>query len=107
MNIIKRLNEEDLLMFGPNRYICDVLHEMRKMLETLDYSTLGAAQFRSAMSLLATLIEEAQTMVNRMESALSDHGDYKRMLKQKDKLKKEIKELKEEKSKLKDSDDEA
>lgn len=46
--------------FGNNRFVCDVLEDMRKSFETLNFSALKG------------LIDEAQVMVNRMESALSD-----------------------------------
>ena len=58
----------------PNRYLCDVLEEMRKCNETRNYG------------MLAGLIEEAQTMGNRMEAALSEQKDYHRWH---DKVKKE------------------
>ena len=47
----------------PNRFVCDVLKEMRKCSETANYSYL------------AGLIEEAQTMFNRMEARLEDYAD--------------------------------
>lgn len=65
----------------PNRTLCDVLSEMRKCTETLNFSYLSS------------LIEEAQYMGNRMEASLYDKYDYNR-------LKKDIKELKEQKKKL-------
>ena len=74
----------------PHRYVCDVLDEMRKCHKTHNYSYLPA------------LIEEAQTLVNRMESALGEKSDleswhakakeekqeYKRLLKKTNKLRK-------------------
>ena len=71
--------------YGPNRYICDVLGEMRKMHETRNYAGL------------LSLIEEAQTLANRMEAALHDHGDYESMLERKAELKQELKEMQKEK----------
>lgn len=47
----------------PNRVVCDVLKEMRKCYETRNFSYLPG------------LIEEAQTMVNRMEARLEDYKD--------------------------------
>jgi len=47
----------------PNRFVCDVLKEMRKCNETRNFSYLPG------------LIEEAQTMVNRMEARLEDYAD--------------------------------
>jgi len=65
----------------PNRMICDVLREMRECTKTQNYSYLNG------------LIEEAQTMASRMEAALWDQKEYKRMVTRKKKLKKKIKEL--------------
>lgn len=48
----------------PNRYVCDVLEEMRKCHETRCYGVLPG------------LIEEVQTLVNRMEAALNERHDY-------------------------------
>lgn len=74
MDISKEISDEEILREGerrkyssprgPNRYICDVFDEMRKCNETRNYSYLLG------------LIEEAQTMVNRMETRLSDKYDY-------------------------------
>jgi hypothetical protein len=47
----------------PHRYLCDVLDEMRKCYETRNFSYLLG------------LIEEAQTMGERMEAALGDRKD--------------------------------
>ena len=66
-----------------NRSICDALEEMRNCLKTNNFSYLSG------------LIEEVQSMANRMEASLYDKKDYERMLKNKSTLKKEIKELEE------------
>ena len=67
-------------MYGCNRYLCEVLDEMRKTTETLNFA------------MLLSLIEEAQTMANRMEAALGDQKDFealkKRIREKKDELKK-------------------
>lgn len=65
----------------PNRTCCDVLEEMRKCLKTMNFSYLEG------------LIEEAQTMANRMESALWDQADYRHKMKELKEAKEEIKEL--------------
>ena len=70
-------------MYGLNRYICDVLEEMRTSTKTLNFA------------LIPSLIEEVQTMANRMEMALSDMKDLKG-------LKEEIVDKKEEYETLKD-----
>ena len=64
-----------------NRYLCDVLNEMRKCVKTLNFSYLLG------------LIEEAQTLGSRMESRLFEIKDYER-------LHKEIRDLKKKKKKL-------
>ena len=71
-------------MSYPNRTMCDILGEMRKSLETLNFSYLGG------------LIEEAQSTANRMEAGLYDLKDRERLLKQIKKLKKQKEELEEE-----------
>ena len=47
-------------MYGLNRYVCDVLEEMRTSVKTLNFA------------MIPSLIEEVQTMANRMEMALED-----------------------------------
>ena len=73
---------------SPNRYVCEVLEEMRKTLNVL--SVFNIHRYKPAM---AMLIEEAQTLVNRMEASLSDWSDIRRAQKELKKLKNEIKEL--------------
>ena len=50
-------------MYGLNRYVCEVLEEMRTCTKTLNFA------------IIPSLIEEVQTMANRMEMALSDMKD--------------------------------
>lgn len=64
-----------------NRTLCDVLAEMRKCYETHNYAPLMG------------LIEEAQSMGNRMEAALSDQKDIVKMQAEWHSLRKEIKDL--------------
>ena len=64
-----------------NRFLCDVLSEMRKCVKTLNFSYLLG------------LIEEAQTLGSRMESKLFDIKDF-------DRLHEEIRDLKKKKKKL-------
>ena len=52
-------------MYGLNRYVCDVLDEMRTSVKTLNFA------------MIPSLVEEVQTMANRMEMALSDLKDLK------------------------------
>lgn len=46
----------------PSRYVCDVLSEMREMVKDMRFDRASG------------LINEAQTMVNKMESALEDYS---------------------------------
>jgi cell shape-determining protein MreC len=67
----------------PNRTLCDVLNEMRECVKTLNFSYLLG------------LIEEAQTLGNRMEAKLYEIKDFEH-------LHEEIKVLKKKKKKLED-----
>ena len=71
------------MSFFLSRTMCDVLKEMRDCGKTQNYSYLIG------------LIEEAQSMANRMEAALEDVKDIKRLQDKKSKLRKEVKALKE------------
>lgn len=74
--------------FSTNRTLCDVLEEMRKAYETRNFSYLPG------------LIEEAQTMGNRMERGLWDQKEFKSAWETRDELKQEIASLKKEKEKI-------
>ena len=50
----------------PNRYVCDVLDEIRKLNKARNYGSLLG------------MVEEVQTLVNRMEAALGDKAEYQR-----------------------------
>lgn len=63
---------------GLNRTLCSVLEEMRKLHETRNFSGLLG------------LIEEAQSMANRMEAALHDNKDTANARKILSDLKKEV-----------------
>lgn len=80
----RRKRRENMPYFGPNRYLCDVLEDMRKCFETLNFSPLKG------------LIEEAQILGNRMESGLSDKRDLKSLSEERHKLKEDYKKLKKE-----------
>ncbi len=64
-----------------NRMLCSVFDEMRECTKTLNFSYLMG------------LIEEAQTLGNRMEAKLYDMKDYEQ-------LHQDIKDLKKKKTKL-------
>ena len=81
----------------PNRFFCDVIHEMRESVKTLRFD------------LFPGLIEELQSMGNRMEAALGDRREHENLLdeihdlkREKRNLKREIKKLEEEKENLND-----
>jgi predicted nuclease with TOPRIM domain len=74
---------------GPNRYLCSVFDEMRKCCKTLNFSYLES------------LIEEAQVLGNRMEAALEDVDDIKRLHEEKKKLKRELQALEDKINELK------
>ena len=72
----------------PNRYLCDVLNEMRECTKTLNFSYLMG------------LIEESQTLANRMEAKLEDikeieflHVRIRELKKEKKKLERQVNEL--------------
>ena len=74
----------------PNRLLCTVFDEMRECVKTLNFSYLPG------------LIEESQSLGNRMEAHLYDikdlnrlHKDIKALEKKKKKLKEEVEELEE------------
>ena len=64
-----------------NRYICTVLDEMRDCVKTSNFSYLSG------------LIEEAQSLANRMESRLFEIKDFERLHEDIRKLKAEKKNL--------------
>ena len=63
------------------RTLCDVLDAMRKCYETRNFSGING------------LIEEAQDMGDRMESALQEQKGYRHYRDEKNRLKKEAKEI--------------
>lgn len=71
----------------PNRTVCSVLEEIRKLNDTRNYSSLSG------------LIEELQFMVNRMEASLWDQYDIVRLREERSQLKAEVKQLKADKPK--------
>jgi hypothetical protein len=68
----------------PNRLLCAVLDEMRDCVKTSNFSYLSG------------LIEEAQSLGNRMEAHLYDMKDHNRLLDDIKALEKKKKKLKEE-----------
>lgn len=96
LNLIRQLKENTIY---PNRYVCSVLEEMRTQLKSLDIHTVDRYK-----SITLMMIEEAQSMVNRMEAAIEDKQDINKMLKKRSKLHKEIAKLREEKETLEEKE---
>jgi hypothetical protein len=71
-----------------NRTLCEVLEEMRKCFETRNFAPLLG------------LIEEAQSMGNRMEAAISDKKDIAKMQVEWHELRDKLKELRAEAKEL-------
>jgi len=80
------MTDDDFYTGGyPNRTACDCLRELRTCHKVRNYSgVLG-------------LVEELQSMFNRMEAALYDKNDLEAAQKKVKELRKEIKQLSEEK----------
>ena len=64
-----------------NRTLCGVLSEMRKQYKTRNFAGLLG------------LVEEAQSMGNRMESALEDQNSYRTLAERQHKLGKHLKKV--------------
>ncbi len=64
-----------------NRTMCDVLEDMRKCVKTLNFAAFPG------------LIEELQSMGNRMEAALNDNKDWERARSELKSLESEVKKL--------------
>ena len=77
----------------PNRLLCTVLDEMRECVKTLNFSYLSS------------LIEEAQSLGNRMESHLFEIKDFERLHKEIKDLKKKKKNLRKKVEETSDDDD--
>ena len=80
----------------PNRYACTVLEEARAALAKLNWVTMAFSKRH-----LATLLEELQTIVNRMEAGLEDKSDYSYARDRPRETRAKLKELKAEKAELK------
>ena len=84
----KKTQMPNLNYISPNRYVCDVLEEMRKCIKFLNFRPMPS------------LIEEVQMMANRMEAALGTkkdiqklHEDLHNLKKARTALKKEVQDL--------------
>ena len=68
----------------PNRTVCEALREMRELNKTRNFAPLLG------------LIEEVQSMVNRMEASLLDQGDLQHARKSLRKVRRELEKKSEE-----------
>lgn len=76
--------------YGPNRYVCSALEEMRALTATLsEYS------IERHIPIMYSLIEEVQVMVNRMEAGIQDKDDLEQLKKERAALIKECEKLQE------------
>lgn len=90
----------------PHRYVCTALEELRECHKLLDENS--NKEVKGVVALLRWhkgLIEEIQTLVNRMEATLYDRSDWYDYHKQAKKLKKDINLMKELKAFLSNDDD--
>ena len=82
-----------------NRYLCTVLEELRKAAERLSWVTLPIGKRH-----VSSLVEEVQTLANKMEAGLRDKKDFYRYTQDAGELGMSLKEyvnyLKEEKGEL-------
>ena len=90
----------NLSYFYQGRYLCTVLEEMRTCCNVLNFAPM------------MSLIEEAQILGNRMESALEEYGtmddiqkDLQTLREARRKLKKEVRELIKERDSYANADD--
>lgn len=88
---------EVLGMFWINRTMCDVLEEMRKLNDKLNSGVVS--QHKKTM---AYLIEEVQSMGNRMEASIQNKGDIESIDEEIREKRKELKKLKQEIKEAKD-----
>ena len=75
-------------MSYPNRYACQVMDEMRACFKTLNFSPIPG------------MIEELQSMFNKMESSIEDKSDIKDLVEERSELQKEVNKLRKTKRNL-------
>ena len=63
-------------MFRTNRYLCTVLNELRTTVDALSWVTLPIGKRH-----ISSLVEEVQTLANKMEAGLRDKKDFYRYTK--------------------------
>ena len=62
-------------MFRTNRYLCTVLNELRTTVDALSWVTLPIGKRH-----ISSLVEEVQTLANKMEAGLRDKKDFYRYI---------------------------
>jgi hypothetical protein len=80
MDILTQTGEIDIM---PSRYVCDVLSEIRTAVKV------------GRIDMVIGLVEEIQTLVNRMEAKLMDYADMGYVLGNAKDFKKRLKSLRE------------
>lgn len=80
-----------------NRTLCDVLQEMRDLLEALNKETVKQHKL-----IMPHLISEAQHFGNKMEAGLGENKDIRYLHEQRSKLNKEVEALRKERDELKE-----
>lgn len=78
-------------MSFPHRTYCDTLHEMREIVDNLNFLTASKSKY-----ILKSLIEECQTYGNRMEAALAYGHNIDRLHEERKELEEKVKELRKE-----------
>jgi archaellum component FlaC len=87
---------DDFSWYGNSRFVCTVIEEMRKSLSVIgEYSVNGLVKLKEQTDFihLLSLVEEMQTLANRMEAKLSDQSELEELHEKISKLKKEAKAL--------------
>lgn len=98
--------DNDFGWYGNSRYVCSVIDELRKSLAIIgEYSINGLVKLKEQTDFihLLSLVEEIQTLANRMEGALEDKGGIDELHAKIKELKKEAKALTREIKDLKDN----
>ena len=85
---------------APNRYICSVISEMRDNIKIIQDDPTHDPSVKVAIRTIASLVEEFQTLANRMEAAIEDVGDVEDLHRTIKDMRRKIKKLRAEHAKL-------
>ena len=80
-----------------NRTLCDVLYDLKKYTETSNLAV-------RPRNVIFSLVQEAQILGNRMEAGLGDKKDLLLLNEEWHKLRREVKDLRKERDRLKELD---